>query len=199
MSLLATLKKIIGFKVRYETVTSNELALNLDEIQIFEAVKKTRKWREGGTTPLCNNLYCSTGCNMRFRMIIKEYLADNDIDKRYFRALEPSIREKVKLFCENRYDLLDPIEHARLRDFYTELDERIPEEAQLKKKMEEKREQEYRQRNEAWRKKVEENRAVKKRDKEIRHRQRIALKRERDHYYWIAYWAAKHAIKDTEK
>lgn len=199
MGLLALLKNAFLPIRRYKIPVRNTDALTPDELKILEAVKKTREWREGGTTPLCNNINCSTGCNARFRMIIKENLADNEVDKRYIQALEPKLREEVKLFCERRHYLLEWHERSRLEDFYTELDERIPEEALLKRRMQEERDQEYRQREEAWRKKVEERRAIRKRERQLRHRQRIALKRERDHYYWIAYWAAKHAIDETKK
>jgi hypothetical protein len=197
MSLLAVFKKIIGLKVRHEALASNDCALTFDEIRILDAVKKTREWRQYGK-PLCNNFNCSTGCNMRFRMIVKENLADNDIDKKYFHALEPKLRDKVKLFCENRRDLLELIESIRLYSFYTDLDERIPEEAKLKKEMEEQQNQVYKKREEAWKKNIEEKRAAKKQEKQLRHKQRLVLKRERDRYYWVAYWAAKHAIREEK-
>jgi len=171
--------------------------LTPDEIKILDAVKKSRGWRGGeGNIGLCKNPDCTTGCNMLFRKLVKIALADDQVDIDYLHALEPHVREKVKLFCENRYDCVEWYELSRLRYFYEQLDERIPKEAQLKKEMEELRKQDYRQREEAWRKQVQEKRVVKKREKQLRHRQRLSLKRERDHYYCVAYWAAKHAIKE---
>lgn len=198
MGLLALLKNAFLPIRRYKIPVRNTDALTPDELKILEAVKKTREWREGGTTPLCNNINCSTGCNARFRMIIKENLADNEVDKRYIQAIEPILREKVKLFCENRNDFLEWHERSRLEYFCAELDERIPEEALLKNTMQENRKQNNRQREEAWRRQVQEKRAAKKREKQLRHRRRLSLKRERDHHYWVAYWAAKHAIKEEK-
>lgn len=175
--------------------------LTADEIKILDAVKKSREWREGTRNRnigLCRNPDCTTGCNSRFRKLVKIALADDQVDIDYLQALEPHLREKVKLFCENRYDHLEWFELSRLQSFYKQLDERNPEEAQLKKKMEEQRKHDYRQRVEAWKKNVEEKRAAKKQEKQFQHKQRLVLKRERDRYYWVAYWAAKHAIKEEK-
>jgi hypothetical protein len=175
--------------------------LTLDEIKILDAVKKSREWREGKRNRnigLCRDPNCRTGCNMRFRKLVKIALADDQVDIDYLQALEPHLREKIKLFCENRYDHLEWFELSRLQSFYKQLDERNPEEAKLKKEMEEQRKQNYRQREEAWKKNVEEKRAAKKQKKQLRHKQRLVLKRERDRYYWVAYWAAKHAIREEK-
>jgi hypothetical protein len=172
-------------------------ALTPDEIKILDAVKKSRDWREG-SIGLCKDLYCTTGCTMIFRKLIKEAFANDGADINYLQALEPHLREKVRLFCQNRHDLLEWHELSRLENFCAQLDHRIPEEAQIIKKLEEDRDREYKQREEAWRKRVEEKRAIKKRQKQLQHMQRLRLKRERDHYYWIAYWAARHAIKEEK-
>lgn len=186
-------------KRHHETSAPNKYSLNPDEKKLFDAIKRARAWRsDPGGSSLCNNPDCTTGCNMIFREIIKEALAEDGVDTKYLGALEPHIRDKVRLFCENQRDLLESHEVERLVYFYTALDTRIPEEAELYKTRRDAAERRRKEREEVWRKKVEEKRAIKKRERQLRHRQRLRLKRERDHYYWIAYWAAKHAMKEEK-
>lgn len=174
--------------------------LSSDELVIFNAIRKSRTLRFGAHgVGLCSDPNCTTGCNGIFREVIKEALADEGADPTYLRALEPHLRGRVKSFCLNRRGLLEHHELARLQIFCNELDLRIPEEAEIYARLKEARERERKQHEEAWRASVEEARAKKRAETQLRHKRRLERKRERDYYYWIAYWAAKHAIEDENQ
>jgi hypothetical protein len=159
--------------------------------EIMTAVIKAREAR------LCMDYYCSTGCNVRFMRFIKDALAVGKDSTSPIVRLDPPEKEKVRYFCKDRARDLSHGEISVLLWLCEMPDPRNPDEAKLIQKRSKELTDAHAEKIAEFEKNVAERRAIKKQLKKNQHESRIEKKRERDHYYWIAYWAAMHAIRDA--
>jgi len=152
------------------------------------AVRQAREMR------LCMRSYCTTGCILMFRKLIKEALTGKEVDTSDLGSLAPELRIQLRYFCKLNVDFLTSNESYLLREFYTDLDPNIPAEAAELKRRELQQAIEAIQRHESWKELVAERRAKKKQAKADAHALRLERKKEKDR----AYWSAKHAPEDTK-
>jgi hypothetical protein len=134
--------------------------------------------------------YCTTGCIMAFRKLVKEALTGKDADTSKLGAIDPKIRIQLHDFCRLHVNFLTPNESYLLHEFYTDLDPNIPAEAAELKRREVQQAIEAAQRLESWKELVSERRAKKKHAKAEAHALRLEKKKESDR----AYWEAKNAL-----
>jgi hypothetical protein len=153
---------------------------------LIAAVRQAREMR------LCMESYCTTGCIMAFRKLIKEALTGKDADTSKLGAIDPKLRIQLREFCRQNVDFLTSNESYLLREFYTALDPSIPAEAAELQQRKAQQDIEAAQRRESWKELVAERRAKKKHAKADAHALRLEQKKERDR----EYWATQHTLNE---
>jgi hypothetical protein len=147
---------------------------------------------------LCMQLYCSKGCIEVFHKIVKEVLANQNLSRDEVYLLTPGQRRALYICLIDEVDFLSGDENILPLKLCQELDPLIPQEYKIfsKKKVE----QQSASFLQAERRKlvVTEYVAVKIEERVERHNISLKRKRERDIYYWIAYWAARHSMQDLQ-
>jgi hypothetical protein len=148
---------------------------------------------------LCMQTSCTTGCIGIFRKTIKEALTGHTIETEDFWFLSPSQRAEIRKFIRTETVFLTTDEQKFLEIFCNEPNPSIPSEAAALKLIRERQAEEDKLRLARFKDLVVERRAVKREIIQERHRQRLAKKKERDHIYWVAYWAARHSMQDLQR
>jgi hypothetical protein len=156
---------------------------------LIAAVRQAREMR------LCMESYCTTGCIMAFRKLIKEALTGKDADTSKLGAIDPKLRIQLREFCRQNVDFLTSNESYLLREFYTALDPSIPAEAAELQQRKAQQDIEAAQRRESWKELVAERRAKKKQAKADAHALRLERKKEGDR----AYWSTKQIHKNSNQ
>jgi hypothetical protein len=148
---------------------------------------------------LCMRVDCPTGCVGAFRRIVKEALVGRTVSYDEVHSLTPAQRTEILTFMFEERDFLTNDENKLLYSYCRELNPQIPEENEQLAMQKAERESAALRRAEQWRLQVAERRAAKRKERQERHTQRLTKKRERDHIYWIAYWAARHSMHDMQQ